>query len=65
MKTTGKYYKSLKEYQRKTGNRGLGIRNCPCIHVSGSVKGMRKQFWGYQCDVVRIGNWIYKINYNN
>ena len=62
MKTTGHYYSSLKEYERKTGNRNKHIENCPCIHVTGSVKGMRKQFWGYTCDVVRVGNYIYKVN---
>lgn len=40
----------------------LSILNAPCIHVSGSVKGMRKWFWGYSCDVVRVGNYIYKAN---
>ena len=57
----GKYYKSLKEYQNANGNT-TNIRIKPCIHVSGSVKGMRKMFWGYECDVVRIGQWIYKVN---
>ncbi len=61
MKATGHYYHSLKEYQRKTGHSGRGIRNNPNIHKSGSVKGMRKLFWGYRCDVVRIGDWIYMI----
>lgn len=60
MKTTGHYYRSLNEYERKVGMNGKYIKNNPCIHVTGSVKGMRKQFWGYQCDVVRIGNYIYK-----
>lgn len=60
MKTTGHYYRSINEYERKVGMNGKYIKNNPCIHVTGSVKGMRKQFWGYQCDVVRIGNYIYK-----
>ena len=60
MKTTGHYYRSLNEYERKVGMNGKYIKNNPCIHVTGSVKGMRKQFGGYQCDVVRIGNYIYK-----
>ena len=57
MRTTGHYYHSLKEYERRVGMSG---KNITCIHVTGSVKGMRKQFWGYQCDVVRVGNYIYK-----
>lgn len=38
------------------------IVKCPCIHASGSVAGMRRDFWGYKCDVVRVGQWIYKAN---
>lgn len=38
------------------------VVNCPCIHVSGSIAGMRRNFWGYKCDVVRVGQWIYKAN---
>lgn len=61
MKKRGRYFKSLRQYENANGSRS-GIRNNPCIHVSGSVSGMRKQFWGYECDVVRIGQWIYKVN---
>lgn len=62
MRTTGHYYRSLNEYVRMVGMSGKYIKNNPCIHVTGSVKGMRKQFWGYQCDVVRVGNYIYKVD---
>lgn len=62
MRTTGHYYHSLNEYERRAGMSGKYIKNNSCIHVTGSVKGMRKQFWGYQCDVVRVGNYIYKVN---
>lgn len=62
MKTTGHYYRSRKEYEYKTGKSGKYIKNNPCIHVTGSIKGMRKQFWGYRCDVVRVGDYIYKVN---
>lgn len=59
MRTRGMYFKSEKEY---TDARGKKVdRNSPRIHVSGSVKGMRKLFWGYECDVVRVGNYIYKV----
>lgn len=60
-KRRGRYYKSLREYENANGTT-YGIKNRPCIHVSGSVSGMRRQFWGYSCDVVRIGQWIYKAN---
>lgn len=62
MKTTGHYYRSLNEYVRMVGMSGKYIKNNPCIHVTGSIKGMRKQFCGYQCDVVRVGNYIYKVD---
>lgn len=58
MQTKGKYYKSLKEYMNAGGSRQ--VLNNPCIHVSGSIRGMRRDFWGYKCDVVRVGLWIYK-----
>ncbi len=62
MKTIGHYYRSRKEYEYKTGKSGKYIKNNPCIHVTGSIKGMRKQFWGYRCDVVRVGSYIYKVD---
>ena len=57
----GRYCSSLKEYVNAGGN-ASGIENCPSISVTGSVKGMRRKFWGYKCDVVRVGSWIYKVN---
>lgn len=59
MKTKGRYFKSEKEYTARTGKRV--DRNSPCIHVSGSVRGMRELFWGYECDVVKVGSHIYKV----
>lgn len=58
----GRYFKSAKQWEYATGRNKAEILNMPCIHVSGSVKGMRHDFWGYSCDVVRIGNYIYKAN---
>lgn len=46
MKTTGRYYKSLKAWINAGGNKN--VVNCPCIHVSGSIKGMRRDFLGLQ-----------------
>lgn len=56
----GKYYKSLSEWLLNGGSKD--ILNNASIHRSGSIKGMRKLFWGYECDVVRVGNYIYKAN---
>ena len=60
-KRRGRYYRSEKEYMNAAGCNRVP-KDCPCIHVSGSVRGMRKQFWGYECDVVRVGQWIYKVS---
>lgn len=59
MKAKGRYFKSEKEYTAMTGEKV--DRNSPSVHVSGSVRGMRKLFWGYECDVVRVGEYIYKV----
>jgi len=56
----GRYFRSLREWINYGGNRS--VVNRPSIHISGSVRGMRRQFWGYECDVVRVGSWIYKAN---
>lgn len=58
--THGRYYKSLREWINAGGD--YSILKAPRIHVSGSVRGMRRDFWGYDCDVVRVGQWIYKAN---
>ena len=28
----------------------------------GIISDMRRDFWGYKCDIVRVGQWIYKAN---
>ena len=53
------YYSSPRKYENATGKRFT--KNCPCIHVTGSVRGMVKLgFWSKESDKVRHGNWIYK-----
>ena len=44
MKKRGRYCKSLKEWENAGGNDN--ILNNQCIHISGSVKGMRRDFLG-------------------
>lgn len=56
----GRYFKSEREYMNATGQ--SVSRNAPSIHYTGSVRGMRKLFWGYRCDVVRVGKYIYKAS---
>jgi len=56
----GRYFKSKKALRNATGK---AIHpNWPSIHVGGSVRGMRKLFWGDECDVVRAGNYIYRVS---
>lgn len=53
------YYSSPRQYENATGYRFT--ENCPCIHVTGSVRGMVKQgFWRKESAKVRHGNWIYE-----
>lgn len=52
------YYNSPKQYERATGKRFT--TNCPCIHRTGSVRGMVKLgYWDKDGDKVRCGKWIY------
>ena len=52
------YFSSPRQYENAKGKRF--IDKCPCIHVSGSVRGMVKLgFWPQNGDKVRHGNWIY------
>lgn len=53
------YYISPKKYEIATGK--TFTTHCPCIHRTGSVKGMVKLgFWDKDSDKVRHGNYIYK-----
>ena len=51
------YYSSPKMYEYATGKRFT--ENCPCIHRTGSVRGMNKLFGWDKRDKVRHGNYIY------
>jgi len=51
------YYNSPKQYESKTGKKFS--KNTPCIHRTGSVRGMNKMFGWKNYDKVRSGNWIY------
>ncbi len=58
----GQYFSSPKKYSYARGKKATTI--APCIHVSGSIRGMRKLFWGYDRDVVRIGSYYYLQPFN-
>lgn len=34
---------------------------CPNIHKSGSIRGMKKLYWGKDAYCVRCGSYIYKV----
>lgn len=53
------YYSNPKRYEIATGK--IFTTHCPCIHRTGSVKGMVKLgFWSKDSDKVRHGNYIYE-----
>lgn len=39
-----------------------GSCNVPSFHKSGSVIGMKKQFYGMESKLVRCGNYIYNVS---
>lgn len=51
------YFKSKRECE----NYGYRFNsNWPSIHITGSVRGMKKLgYWPANADVVRVGSWIY------
>ena len=51
----------VKYLKVKDGKR-LGIRQLPNFHVSGSITGMKKNFYGKYALLVRSGSFIYNVN---
>lgn len=43
----------------------LDTLNLPSCGPYGSVRGMRKHFWGFDCDVARQGAYSYKLPKNH
>lgn len=63
MKTRGHYFKNATEAINNGYNVSKNtLEHLASIHYTGSVTGIRKQSWGYKCDVVRIGCYIYNLN---
>lgn len=44
----------------KDGKR-LNIEQYPNFHSSGSIKGMKKLYWGKDALLVRCGSYIYRV----
>ena len=50
----------VKYMKVKDGER-INIDRFPNFHVSGSIKGMKKQFYGKDALLVRCGSWIFNV----
>jgi len=50
------------KYIKVRKGEAMGIDECPNIDISGSVKGMKKLFWGERALVVRCGSYYFKVN---
>ena len=46
---------------RKEFAHRLGLGNFPNFHASGSVSGMKKQFYGMDAQLIRCGSYIYNV----
>lgn len=40
---------------------GYLVGDCPNFHRSGSITGMRRQFYGYAAQLIRCGSYIYNV----
>lgn len=48
-------YMSVSEGER------VGIFDYPNFHKSGSIRGMKKRYYGENALLVRCGDWIYNV----
>lgn len=46
----------------KADGERLNIDRFPCFHVTGSIAGMKKMFYGKNALLVRCGSWIYNVS---
>ena len=60
MRKKGKVY-SLEQWLLVGGSMA-DIDNKPSFSTTGSVAGMRKLYYGYNCDLVRYRGFYYKVN---
>lgn len=52
------------KYMYKEDGAKFGIGNYPNFHRSGSVIGMKRQFYGENALLVRCGSYIYNVTSN-
>lgn len=50
------YWKDLTEEEQDR------LTNCPNIHRTGSVLGMKKLYWGKDALCIRCGNYTYNVS---
>lgn len=46
----------------KADGERLNIDQFPCFHITGSIAGMKKMFYGKDALLVRCGSWIYNVS---
>lgn len=56
----GKVY-TLKQWIEH-GGKFSDLDNVPSFSVTGSVSGMRRLYYGYNCDLVKYNGYYYKVN---
>ena len=59
-KKRGKVY-SLKQWLN-LGGKFSDLENAPSFSATGSVSGMRRMYYGYECDLVKYDGYYYKVN---
>ena len=46
----------------KADGDGLKIDRFPCLHITGSIAGVKRMFYGKDALLVRSGSWIYNVS---
>lgn len=64
MSRTGKGKYPLR-YIEVSKREHLHLDDYPSFHASGSISGMRKQFYGDEALLVRCGSYIYNVSRNS
>lgn len=49
------------KYLKVADGKKYHIENFPCCHVTGSIKGMKRDFWGKNVLLVKCGSYIYNV----
>lgn len=52
------------KYLKVADGKRLGIDNYPNFSATGSIKGMKKQYYGKDALLVKCGSYIYNVSSN-